>query len=70
MSTTRLAIALAYIVFVIGCTQSSEHSDPSLVQPMIETRHSHYHVHGTGIDHGHTHDDFAAGGHAHDHEHP
>jgi hypothetical protein len=36
---------------------------------MVESDHSHYHVHGVDASHEHSHGDDTVGGHAHSHRH-
>jgi hypothetical protein len=37
---------------------------------MVESEHSHYHVHAVDASHEHTHEDAPLGAHTHSHQHP
>ena len=54
--------------FWIGFTGGCGGGDPS-APVMVESAHSHYHVHGIDASHEHSHDDATLGGHEHSHEH-
>ncbi|NBW96033.1 MAG: hypothetical protein EBR28_04725 [Planctomycetia bacterium] len=62
---TRLWLSVVAACCIGGCAPSSS-IDPERV--MIDTKHSHFHVHGPGIEHGHVHAGFVAGGHTHEHD--
>ena len=61
---SRLWCVLVAVAFVMGCGSSPNTPNDKV---MTDARHSHYHVHGAGIDHGHTHPEFVNGGHTHEH---
>lgn len=63
---TRLIGILVVAVTLAGCNPVPTESPAGRV--MIESRHSHYHVHAPDVDHGHAHQDFPRGGHTHEHD--
>ncbi len=61
----RLCLCFNVLAFLVGCGRPSDNAGE---QVMVQTKHSHYHVHGGDIVHGHTHTDFVNGGHTHEHD--
>jgi hypothetical protein len=60
----RTAAVGLLTLFVGGCGGS----DPS-TPIMVESTHTHYHVHAADASHDHSHEEGAVGGHAHSHRH-
>jgi hypothetical protein len=68
MSTFSRQLLAAQLLIIAGsgCGKSGHTGSPSI---MVESKHSHYHVHAVDASHEHSHPDGAVGGHEHSHRH-
>lgn len=62
------SLRLLLLAMCLGCSSEEPLADENPAV-MVEGDHSHYHVHGPGIEHDHTHDPEFVGGHEHQHSH-
>ena len=59
------ATAAGLLALFAGACGGNDSSGPI----MVESTHSHYHVHAVDASHQHSHADGALGGHVHSHRH-
>jgi hypothetical protein len=66
LSAGKLAVGMLTFLGA-GCGGRDQALSPPI---MVESEHSHYHVHAVDASHEHAHANGDVGGHEHSHEHP
>ena len=62
----RGGILCIWVAIALGCSDGGSEGSNG---PLLESDHSHYHVHASDVVHDHRHKEFQAGGHQHRHQH-